>query len=300
MESNDKAAVGHSVYDEDWIESAWGGSAEEFINDAGKIIRPRIQRALDIAELSPGMHVLDIGCGRGEVVFYCARLGCQATGVDFSKEVISIANKAMRNLGSNITSLVTFILGDITKIQAEPESFDRIFLLDIVEHLHDWQLFSLYKTLYRLLKPDGYLVIHTLPNRWIFKSYGFIRLFLPWLKENPRGEFEKVFHVNEQSCVSLRKSLNECGFYCAVRAEQGFLAQAEWYKDTIFGDGRDKFYKLLRNPVVKLLVNLTSATPLRLFLTNDLYAVAAKSKKIISKCRFKMGHPEAIAFHFLK
>lgn len=300
MDPKAKTTVNHSEYDANWIKSAWGDSGEKFIENEGEIIRPRIKRALDIAQLAPGMHILDVGCGRGEVVFYCARMGCRATGVDYSKDVVSIATKALQKMESHVSSRIAFHLGDINEIEMEPESFDRIFLLDIVEHLYDWQLSSLYKTLYRLLKQNGYLVIHTLPNRWVFTFYAFIRFFLPWLEEDPRGEFEKKIHVNEQTCVSLRKLLDECGFYCNVRMEQGLLAQAEWYKDVVFGDRRDRFYRLLRNPVVKLAVNIVSVTPLRLLLLNDIYAIAAKSEQALSKARFRMGLPEAVVFRLLR
>jgi 2-polyprenyl-3-methyl-5-hydroxy-6-metoxy-1,4-benzoquinol methylase len=300
MDSKGKTAINQSEYDANWIKSAWGDSGEKFIENAGGIIRPRIKRALDIAQLAPGMHILDVGCGRGEVVFYGARMGCLATGLDYSKDVVSIATKALQKMEPHLSSRITFHLGDINEIEMELGSFDRVFLLDIVEHLYEWQLSSLYKTIYRLLKPNGCLVIHTLPNRWIFAFYAFIRFFLPWLEKNPRGEFEKKIHVNEQTCVSLRKLMNECGFYCNVRIEQGLLAQAEWYKEVVFGDRRDRFYRLLRNPVVKLVVNIVSKTPLRLLLLNDIYAIAAKSERALSKAGFRMGLPEAVAFHLLK
>jgi 2-polyprenyl-3-methyl-5-hydroxy-6-metoxy-1,4-benzoquinol methylase len=294
-----ETAVDRSEYDTDWIRSAWGDSGERFIESAGGIIRPRIKRALDIAQLAPGMHILDVGCGRGEVVFYGAKMGCRATGVDYSKDVVSIATKALQKMEPHVSSRISFHLGDINDMEMEPASFDRIFLLDIVEHLYDWQLASLYNTIYRLLKPNGYLVIHTLPNRWIFSFYACMRLFLPWLEKDPRGEFEKKIHVNEQTCISLRKLLNECRFCCNVRIEQGLLAQAEWYKSVVFGDRRDMFYRLLRNPVVKLAVNTVSVTPLRLLVLNDIYAIAAKSQQTLSKARFKTGVPEAVAFRLL-
>lgn len=300
MDPKAKTAVSQSQYDAEWIRSAWGDSGEKFIENAGGIIRPRVKRALDIAQLAPDMHVLDIGCGRGEVVFYCAKMGCRATGVDYSKDVISIAMKALQKMDSDVSSRIALHLGDINEIEMESGSFDRIFLLDIVEHLYDWQLSLLYKTLYRLLKPNGYVVIHTLPNRWIFTFYAFIRFFLPWLEKDPRGEFEKKIHVNEQTCVSLRKLLGECGFYCNVKLQQGLLGQAEWYKDVVFGDRRDRFYRLLRNPVAKLAVNMVSVTPLRLLLLNDIYAIAAKSKQALSQARFRMGVPEAVAFRLFR
>ncbi|MFC1524200.1 class I SAM-dependent methyltransferase [Thermodesulfobacteriota bacterium] len=294
MSQDDKSSVEDSMYDESWIKKAWGDSTEEFIKHAGRMVRPRVQRAMDIAELSPGMDVLDIGCGRGEVVFYCAGLGCRATGVDYSTDVISIAKQARENFHTESGGEAVFLLGDVNTIDLEPESFDRIFLLDVVEHLHDWQLVPLYQTIHRLLKKDGRFIIHTLPNRWIYKTYGLIRLFMPWLEKNPRSEYEKKIHINEQSCISVRKLLEECHFHCRVRIEEGFLAQAQWYKNNTFGDRRDRLYRILRNPLIRAVVRLIALTPLRLFVLNDIYSVAAKSPEALARSGFRKGFFESM------
>jgi 2-polyprenyl-3-methyl-5-hydroxy-6-metoxy-1,4-benzoquinol methylase len=300
VDSRQSKNIDDSVYDNDWIQSAWGESTDEFIKNPGANIRPRVQRSIDLAELKPGMTILDVGCGRGEVVFHCARLGCNATGIDFSQQVLDVAEQAHKNLDMSYSGRAKFIRGDVNKVDFPEKSFDRIFMLDLVEHLYDPQLTELYQTSRKLLKDDGLLIIHTLPNRWIYKTYSVARIILPWLDKDPRNEYEKKIHINEQSCVSVKQLLRTCDFQSAVKVEDGFLAQAEWYKGKAFGDKRDKIYKFLRRPIVKMLLKFIGNTPLRLLLMNDIYAVAAKSPEILKKINFKNGLYEGWACLFLE
>lgn len=283
-----------TLYDEEWVKSAWGTSSHEFTRNPLTAIRPRVMRAVEIAQLQPGMEVLDIGCGRGEVVIHCANLGCNATGVDFSQPVLDIAEQAKQNLPPGDGANIRFIRGDVNKLGFPARSFDRVFMLDLVEHLHDSELSGIYETVRNILKDDGLLIIHTLPNRWIYSVYSLARFFLPWLEKDPRNEYEKKIHINEQSCVSVSNLLNACGLHNAVRIEEGFLAQAEWYRDTVFGDKRDRIYGFLRRPMVKILFRVFSRTPLRLLLLNDIYAVAATTALPLERIRFRRGWYEAL------
>jgi 2-polyprenyl-3-methyl-5-hydroxy-6-metoxy-1,4-benzoquinol methylase len=292
--------IDNSEYGNDWIESAWGESVDEFTRNPGAHIRPRVQRAIELAELDPEMSILDVGCGRGEVIFHCAKLGCNAVGIDFSPHVIDIAETARKNLDQDSSVRAKFIRGDVNNLDFAEKSFDRIFMLDLVEHLYDSQLTELYQAARKMLKDDGLLIIHTLPNRWIYTTYSVARIFLPWLDKDPRNEYEKKIHINEQSCISVNQLLRTCDFYSAVRVEDGFLAQAEWYKDKVFGDKRDNIYKFLRRPIVKMLFKIAGKTPLRLFLMNDIYVVGVKSADILRKITFKNGLYEAMCRIFKK
>lgn len=297
---NQKNNIHNSVYDEEWIASAWGQTTSDFIENPTQNIRPRVNRAIDIAELSPGMNILDVGCGRGEVVFHCAGLGCHATGIDFSKPILKIAEEAQGNVSSIIRKNTIFIQGDVNKVHFPEKNFDRIFMLDLVEHLYDHQLVELYKTVGKLLKDDGLLIIHTLPNKWIYNVYSFVRFFLPWLDKDPRSDYEKKIHVNEQSCVTIKKLLSSCCIHCAVRIEEGFLEQAAWYKNKSFGDKRDKIYSFLRNPIVRFIIKIISHTPLRLIVLNDIYAVGAKSANVLKGIKFKNGLYEKFTLYISK
>ena len=63
-------------------DSVWGSSTRQFI--------PPL---LDAAEVSGGMSLLDIGCGPGYFSAAAAARGAIPCGLDFSKEMIGIAQR---------------------------------------------------------------------------------------------------------------------------------------------------------------------------------------------------------------
>ncbi len=91
---NRETKVSPDEYDANWIETYGWDTPEEFVRTQGRNLRPRVLYSLKIAKLVSGMRVLDVGCGRGEIVLHCARHGIDAVGVDYSTEAISIAEKA--------------------------------------------------------------------------------------------------------------------------------------------------------------------------------------------------------------
>ena len=153
-------------YDDVWMNETWGwDDTQEFVRSAGKHIRPRVAKALKMAQINKGMKILDVGCGRGEVVLHCARRGIESIGIDYSSDAINLAQDARENLPDEARNLSRFILGDINNMDNSLGPFDRILLLDIVEHLYDHELIPLLNNLKNLLSQNGYIVIHTLPNR---------------------------------------------------------------------------------------------------------------------------------------
>ena len=69
-------------YDEVWIASAWGEEETTDLLQSSPIRpRPRVVRALELAAIEPGMRVLDVACGRGEVPALVAEAGGYAFGL---------------------------------------------------------------------------------------------------------------------------------------------------------------------------------------------------------------------------
>jgi len=94
-------------------------------------------------------------------------------------------------------------------------------MLDVIEHLHDWELRIVLKSVWESLKPGGMVVVHTAPNklRWTvlytvarFLARAFRGEKLPY---NGRSRTDQIVHVNEQTPFSLRRHLRKSGF--AVR-----------------------------------------------------------------------------------
>jgi len=270
--------VASDEYDAHWIEETWGwDTPESFIKTRGANLRPRILASLELADMKPGMRILDVGCGRGEVVLYCARQGVHAVGIDYSREAIGLAEKARAAHSPEEQEHMRFICDDIKTLAFEA-SFDRIFMLDLVEHLHDWELLELFAVCRKLLKPGGALIIHTLPNRWLYEiTYRrIVRLFMPWLPENPRSQKEMAIHINEMTITHLKRVLDRGGFLSEVWLQELLVEQARWHSHQPLHDRRGKLYQWLCKPLIGYVYRMLAATPLRLLIVNEMFAVAWK------------------------
>lgn len=82
------------------------------------------ERLLIDAGIGPGMRVLDVGCGRGDVSFLVARLvgeRGQVLGIDRDSGALDVARGRARELG---LSQVTFVEGDFCALSPDHGQFD--------------------------------------------------------------------------------------------------------------------------------------------------------------------------------
>ncbi len=86
---------------------------------------------LAIESVKPGSAVLDIGCGRGYVAAEFAKVAGQVTGID---QYVPAQPPAPN------VQLTRWDL-DIDQFPVEVSGFNQIFMLDVIEHLHDPEVF---------------------------------------------------------------------------------------------------------------------------------------------------------------
>lgn len=277
--AQDHRSVTADTYGPEWVQFSNAAKEYERFLQEGEL-RPRQVRALDLADLQPGQWVLDLGCGRGEVSLYCARQGARVLALDFSSDCLALASQAMGPESGSLRGLVAPVRGESKTLPLRSDSVWRVLMLDVVEHLYPWELELALAEAHRVLQPGGYLVVHTLPNRWALgPGYGWARFLFRRLPPNPRSEWEKTVHINEQDILGLYRALRGAGFRARVWLEDSILAQAQWQqggKAFPTSDLRAKAYPLLVNPLVRALYRLALVTPLRLILANDIYAVGFK------------------------
>jgi SAM-dependent methyltransferase len=120
----------------------------------------RCQKAIRIASLRTGMRVLDIACKDAVLLGEMRALGVDVSyvGIDISERVI----EKSKSLGLGGEFLVSNVL------EGTPfptSSFDRIFALEIMEHLPDPA--RLLTEARRLLKDDGRLLL-SVPNPYYY------------------------------------------------------------------------------------------------------------------------------------
>ncbi len=209
-----------SLYTEEYFRTACEGF-DEFNETQGERLSRRLAAAFAVAAVSPGMKVLDVGCGRGEIVRHCARLGADAYGVDYAPVAVSMSRQAVSSEGRAHGK--TGVAQADAKVLPFPNNyFDRVLMFDVVEHLYPWELHQAMLEVRRALKPEGMFVIHTAPNVWYDRyAYPFVRLFRRLTGEgasypaNPRllnVAVNAEVHVNEQSGLSLWRACRAAGF----------------------------------------------------------------------------------------
>jgi len=118
----------------DKYDSVWSSSTRQFI--------PPL---LEAAEVGEKMSVLDVGCGPGYVSAAAAERGAVPIGLDFSREMISIAQKMFPHL--------EFREGDAQNLPFAEASFDRVLASFALLHLADPERACAEAC--RVLKPGG-------------------------------------------------------------------------------------------------------------------------------------------------
>ena len=116
-------------------------------------IRHRMDRYLP--DLRPRGPVLDLGCGRGELLLLLREAGVEATGVEGD---LALAEAARRR-GLEIVE------GDVLEAlnNQEPDSLGAVTAIHLFEHLTPAHLISVLAEIRRVLRPGG-LLIAECPN----------------------------------------------------------------------------------------------------------------------------------------
>jgi SAM-dependent methyltransferase len=230
----EERGIDATEYDEAYFLCASEGY-REFAASRGRRLGPRFRKGLSLAGVQPGQRVLDIGCGRGELVIHSALRGARATGIDYSEAAVAIAREALASHPASVQERAAFALMDGRRLEFADASFDTAFMTDVVEHLTPAELAAVLAGARRVLRPGGLLVVHTSPNRLlldrVYPAYtrrvhqalaAACRLVryrdavfspdLPVTPRFPRTDYERRMHVNEQSGDSLRAALEGAGF----------------------------------------------------------------------------------------
>lgn len=221
--SKKESSVDPSVYTDEYYFTDCTGYAE-FKESYGEKIEGRLEEVLRHIKITPGMRILDIGCGRGEVVLYVARHGAEGIGIDYSKDAIKLAKEMRKTKVKEIRARMKFYHMNAKRLKFPKSFFDIIIMTDVAEHLYDKELNKVFTEIKRVLKKDGILALHTAPNKLFFDigykyySYPISSIIVTlWNKltgshypnieipYNLRTSSHAIMHVNEPTYFSLSK-----------------------------------------------------------------------------------------------
>lgn len=226
-DKNGRKSLPSTLYTEEYFLTSCEGY-DLFVESEGQHLSRRLKDAFAVAEVQPGMRVLDVGCGRGEIVRHCMNHGVEAYGIDYAevatlmtRDVIASERPALPPEKGATAVKAGVCRSDAKHLPFADNCFDRILMFDVVEHLYPWELHQAMLEIKRVLKPDGRFIIHTAPNRW-YDTYAY-----PWVRrlrtllgqgeyypKDPRAitPANQDVHVNEQDMLSMKRALSEAGF----------------------------------------------------------------------------------------
>ncbi|HET9843262.1 MAG TPA: class I SAM-dependent methyltransferase [Gammaproteobacteria bacterium] len=152
------------------------------------LLRYRCSRVRQFLRVHPNTQkVLDLGCGKGQLIHWLLKKNLDAYGVDLKAH------------GNRI------IAGNLNKkIPLPDKSFDLVTSLANIEHLEKPEQNLL--EIFRILKPGGYLILTT-PSLYAKPILEFLAFKLKWIDAT-----EILDHKRYYSKCSLHKALEQAGF----------------------------------------------------------------------------------------
>lgn len=215
--------------------------------------------------ISPGMRVLDIGCGWGGLALTLARdHGAQVTGITLSQEQLAVARERAKAAG--LADQVSFELIDYRAMTGQ---FDRIVSVGMFEHVGAPNFATFFDVVRDRLAEDGVALIHTIgrtappnaTNPWIAK-YIFPGGYVPSLSEVAEAIQDAGLRIGDIECLRLHYAMTlRCWFdrfnakadTAAALKDQRFVRMWRYYlaaSEQTFRHGpQDVFqFQLCRNP----------------------------------------------------
>lgn len=246
---------------------------KEYLGDLDKNVHSKFERAIELAQVKSGQRILDIGCGRGEIAYYCAKEGANVVAIDYSSAAVAIARQTVSKLPRERQDLVTIEEADLSDFKPTG-LFDKVFMIDVVEHIYDWQLKNILLSLKGHLSGGGQIIVST-PNanyeRYLYPLKRFINYpYKPikWALRMIRGKYKpknrddllkrlfKVFpekrdrvdimHINVMTPSKMRGIFIEAGYDVKIRCDDhsydiASLISKRWFgREIIAIAGRSK------------------------------------------------------------
>ena len=96
-------------------------------------------------------RVLDVGCGTGEHALMAAKLGLDATGIDFSPRAIRLAEQKAQERGLD----ARFFVADALELESSSDKYDTVLDCGLFHVFDDPDRVRFVKSLAATVEPDG-------------------------------------------------------------------------------------------------------------------------------------------------
>lgn len=148
------------------------------------------------SHITPGMNVLEIGCGTGYYTKELEKTGARITAIDISPDLLNVARTSV------ISEKVTFKIDNAYDMSFEDGIFDTVVGISVLHHL---DMERSLKEIYRVLKPGG-AIRFSEPN--MLNPQIAIQKNIPYIKERMGDSPDETAFFKWK----MRKLLLEYGF----------------------------------------------------------------------------------------
>ncbi len=203
--------------------------------------RRKIHRLIELADIKPDHHVLEIGCGWGGFAIETARrTGCRVTGITISKEQFDYAQE--RVAAGGLQERVSIVMCDYRDMQG---SFDRIVSIEMLEAVGHAYYGAFFRACDRLLASGGRVVLQviTIPDQ----RYDSYRRNPDWIQKHifPGGMLPSLTELSRAMTRSSRltiEHLDNIGVHYAETLRR-WRAGCEAQSDALVALGYDGVFQ---------------------------------------------------------
>lgn len=200
--------------------------------------RVAVRRAM----VKPGDAVLDVACGTGDLTQAFARSpAAKVTGLDFTKEMLTFAERKRTGLAAPTASKIAYIEGDAQNLPFEAASFDVVSIAFGIRNVADPS--KALREFARVLRPGGRVVVLEFDQprnglvRWFNNLYcaKVMPRTATWISGDRSGAYSylpasvSAFMTRDEMCEAMSRagfaqvvaeplSLGICACYRALKA----------------------------------------------------------------------------------
>jgi SAM-dependent methyltransferase len=192
-------------------------------------IADAVVRAAQALPGYPRLEVLDLSCGRGELLARLAQDGCEVRGSHYREDDYKLAeeNEPLFTTGLTIDPGI-----DLTQpLPYESASRDLVLLSEVIEHLPNWM--PVVREAARILRAGGYLILTT-PN--MHRVHSRLRYFLTGTHKLIRRRVGwdltpddlYAYHINPVDFPLLHTVIHQAGLAVQTLGFTRFKLQHAW------------------------------------------------------------------------
>ena len=235
--------IGNNFY-KLWLDPSMTYSCAYFKTPNDTLEQAQVQKRDHVLKklmLEPGMTLLDIGSGWGELLIAAfQQYGVKGYGVTLSEEQFKESTAKIRRLG--LEDDITIELINYQELTSRPTTFDRIVSVGMFEHVGAGNHKTYFDVVEKLLNDGGITVLHTISNEvetpsdpWIDK-YIFPGGYLPSVRETvamfPSHNLRMIDYENLRIHYAMTLEI--------------WLEQFDAYKNEVIALYDEKFYRMWR------------------------------------------------------